>query len=144
MNALLYNLTENRNVCVSILKMTMWLLVQIIWTNVTLIANALLYNLTENRNVCVSILRMTMWLLVQIIWTNVALIANALLYNLTENRNVCVSILRMTMWLLVWIIWSNADLNLCKFHCQTNEHLVNRDKLTIGQMMEPNIKSNKK
>ena len=85
-----------------------------------------------------------MRLLVWIIWTNVTLIANASLYNLTENRNVCVSILRMTMWLLVRIIWSNADLNLCKFHHQTNEHLVNWDKPTIDQMMGPNIKSNKK
>ena len=48
------------------------------------------------------------------------------------------------MWLLVWIIWSNVVLNLCKFCFRTNEHLVNRDKLTISQMMGPNIKSNKK
>ena len=48
---------------------------------------------------------------------------------------------RMTMWLLVRIIWTNTDLNLCKFHHWTNEHLVNWDKLTIGQMIGPNIKS---
>ena len=47
------------------------------------------------------------------------------------------------MWLLVQIIWSNADPNLCEFHRWTNEHLVNRDKLTIGQMMGPNLKSSK-
>ena len=64
--------------------------------------------------------------------------ANASLYNLTKNRNV-----RVSMWLLVRIIWSNVVLNLCKFCFRTNEHLVNRDKLTIGQMMGPNIKSNK-
>ena len=47
------------------------------------------------------------------------------------------------MWLLVRIIWSNADPYLCEFHRWTNEHLVNRDKLTIGQMMGPNLKSSK-
>ena len=35
------------------------------------------------------------------------------------------------------------NLNLCKFHRWTNEHLVNRDKLTIGQMIGTNLKSSK-
>ena len=64
--------------------------------------------------------------------------ANISLYNLTKNTNV-----RVSMRLLVQIIWMNADLNLCKFHRWTNEHLVNRDKLTISQMIGTNLKSSK-
>ena len=47
------------------------------------------------------------------------------------------------MWLLVRIIWSNTNPNLCEFYHWTNECLVNQDKLTIGQMMGPNLKSSK-